>query len=204
MIKLIRLISTACSILFLSSCGENSESRVERSIGEYLNSTGPSIRIPKSVFRDNPFPREIETGHFDVKTYDKMYDLGLLTRESVKVESNAISVFRKKEKVDGFKYDLSEKGKSMLQTKHNRITGESKYFKVGTYKLIEVTNKTEPSEMQGYKVMHVNYTFKSEGVADEFVKSGLLNKKEVGENLERKDTLIKTDKGWVHEKLWSE
>ena len=49
--------------------------------------------------------------------------------------------------------------------------------------------------------MQVQYTYKAVNIDQEFVKAGLLQN---NETIKKKHALVKTDKGWIHEKLWSE
>ncbi|SMF13841.1 hypothetical protein [Pseudogulbenkiania subflava] len=99
-------------------------------------------------------------------------------------------------------YALSDQG----QKSYASWGKENKGFCYGKLEVVDVTNFTEPSQLMGFTVSQVNYTFRAKEAAgwsqDPAVKAAY--GKEVvlqGDTVKGKTIVVKTGDGWVHERM---
>jgi len=108
------------------------------------------------------------------------------------------------EMVEVEKYRLTELGKKYNKEK---ILGSG--FCYGNSEVVEIKNFTEPTNMGGYTVSHVKYTFKINNIPEwvhVLKKKYKWMEKDINSSktpLSGKATLILTNTGWVHETLFA-
>lgn len=152
------------------------------------------------------FPLEIENNAFkkdELSRLGSLEKVGLLKSTSKQIKDKYSRVSKL---VDGFEYELTDLGKQAFVEEDNRYGG-GKYLKLcaGKYKVTEVTNFTEPSDMFGVKISQVN--FKKEAIDVPAWAYDLVKEKEfeyatkrISKDIDDDIVLILTNDGWVTEK----
>ncbi len=126
---------------------------------------------------------------------DALVDAGLLTKRETEVKA----LFGEK-MVAATEYQITDSGKKY----HVADAGA---FCTGKLAIVEVGNFTEPSEMMGVKMTQANYRYKVKDVAD-WAKSEKLRTaypdfaSKTRDEVQDQATLILTNDGWVHERLF--
>lgn len=131
----------------------------------------------------------------------------MLSVEDGEVESSSFSFGKKKDFVPAKIYNLTEMGEKEFSTYTTTgfVTNKRSGFCIGNFKVKEVKNFSNPSEMRGYTISHVNYTFSAENIVDwaksEKIKDAFSSvRKNLDGVKEDNVTLILMNDGWVHER----
>ncbi len=189
--------------LVIAACGspkDPTKSNFSKAIQAYLDTQqGLCARIPADKL---PFTLENKGWFGDFKERaDALVDAGLLTKQNAEIKAG-------NKMAPATEYQISDLGKKYLIPDKSTSAfgmGRNNAFCSGKYAMVEVDNFTEPSEMMGMKVSQVNFRYKLDG-ADDWTKTEALrtNFKNFAaqSNIEGKATLILTDSGWMHERLF--
>lgn len=200
-----RYFIAAVAALVLAGCGSSKEankSNFKAAIQAYLNSKpGACVALPQE---QTPF--KIEKNGFDraaLNRADALVEVGLLTRRDADVPPYAGAT----RLVPGFEYDLSAQGKKHLVKEAAGSIGKWDGFCAGKYKVVEVTNFSEPGDAFGLKVSQVNYRYKVEGPASwagtPAIRSAYPHlARDLGDDPSDKAVLVATNDGWMHERLF--
>lgn len=186
------IILAACS-----SPNSATEENFTKTIQDYLNKEYPSC-----YFR-NTFPTT-KTAYNQDQDHDKnilqvLAEIGILSEKEISrrgpspISGTSIS----------YAYTLTDKGKEYYSPKESA-------FCFGKAKLTLIDTFSEPAEIGGYKISHVNYSYVVTGFPSwaENKELSLLNKtlkrnlKSTIKPIDKNDVLILTNKGWVHKRLF--
>lgn len=196
-------IALACSIAGCGSKKDANKENFSKAIQAYLDSKpGACVGLPGSSI-----PFEIEkAGSFfpeQITQADALKEAGLLTR----LDTDVPLIPGSKIMRPGYKFDLSPEGQKQLVKPVSEYSPKSQGFCAGKYKLVEISNFTDAQNMMGTMVSQAVYTYKVESpaawaqspkVQAAFVKLT----KELKGDASDKATLILTNDGWMHDRLF--
>lgn len=206
-----KLILSSMILLALTACSDPkkpNETNFKNAINEYLTTTYPECYIKGN------YPLEYDQSalkYAETETWDMLVSENILNKTNNKrIEKENWS--GKEKEITTVVYDLTEEGKkyyTVNATKDYRGQ-EIGAFCFGTASVDSVSNFTEPSDAFGMTITHVKYSY---AVADipAWIKPEKLPKNQyklkadsesVKAPIETKATLILTNNGWVHEKLF--
>lgn len=110
--------------------------------------------------------------------------------------------------VPGKTFDLTDTGRALVVSvdQGSGGFGKSTRLRIADYQVNEITLIGDAAEINGSVVSQITYSYSSHNhhtLADSTAiqDSYPIIKKQLGSTLEGKTHLIKTNKGWVHEKL---
>lgn len=140
--------------------------------------------------------------------YDVLVDVGLLKVETGTVQVDKLSFIATDEKITlpTKTYSLTEAGQeSFRELTSRRSWGPSKGFCLATYKIDEISNFSEPSQMMGLTISSVNYSFHPSNIKDWATNQSVASifpniSKLLQEKQKASADLILMNDGWVHEK----
>ena len=194
------VLMTGCS-----NSKDASESNFKAALQEYYDQKPAcldlSITFPYEESKNSYFLMKNE------KVLNELVNLGFLTVEETEVESR-YNMYGKKSPEEALKYDLTDQGRKQanLSDEHNQN------FCYGNYEVVDVKNFTEPTDMMGETVARVNFSFKLTNVDDWAKESPVFKEQLIGvkrsflaldKPIDSKAELILTNKGWMHERLFS-
>lgn len=184
------------------SAQDASKGNFSKAIQTYLDTQNglcaamPAEAVPFTLENRGVFSKESK------KRADALVDAGLLTKRDTEVKA----MFGNKME-PATEYQVSDSGKKYLIAKAADTLGRQDAFCTGKFAQVEVDNFTEPSDMMGLKVSHVNFRYKVMGTADWVKAEGLratynnFAKQSQGD-IQGKTALILTNDGWMHERLF--
>lgn len=190
--------------LALAACGSSkdpSKSNFSKAIQSFLDTQkGLCAAVPA---RQMPFilANEDLLRQQERKRADALTDAGLLNRSDTETKP----VFGNGMQPAG-KYDLTEKGKKFLVANAADTVASQDAFCTGKYTMVDVDNFTEPSNMMGVKLSEVNFRYKVQGAEDwansEAMRASYRNFAEQTGDIKGRATLVLTNDGWMHERLF--
>lgn len=188
----------------LSACGnprDASKANFSRAIQAYLDGQAglcvplPANEVPFTLGDHDLFPQNKTRA-------DALVQAGLLSSHPTEVKQPFGSSTR-----PATEYRATAVGQSALVAQAPKTLVQRSAFCSGAYKVQDVTNFTEPGELMGVKLSHVEYTYTVKGSAD-WARSDALRSaypeldKHAKDSVTSKATLILTHDGWVHESLF--
>lgn len=204
-----KIIATGLAVA-LSACGSAKDANKDnfrKAIQAHLDTQkGLCAAVPaKDLVKGVPFVLQNRSMFGNNKDQaDALADIGLLSKRDTETKGMFGSQL-----VPATEYQVSDLGKKFLVAEGAQVLGQYDAFCTGKYVVEEVQNFTEPTDnnMMGVKVSRVNYRYKVEGVADwakaEKVRAQYKNfAEQIDNDLHGEATLILTNEGWVHERLF--
>ena len=202
-------------ITILAGCGsprDASKDNFKNVINEYLDKN--CILISP---RYNKFPVTVELLPTDNKwaakknpektqKYDALVSIGMLEVKDGSAQANKGMFSTEKITVPTKIYSLSEKGREAFVKNTRRVFfgGTNQGFCVATYQVNEIISFSDPSQMMGYTVSNVNFSFSpknirkwaaNENITKAFPRLG----ERLEENQEKSAALVLMNDGWIHE-----
>ncbi|EKT4091942.1 TPA: hypothetical protein UMF74_003852 [Stenotrophomonas maltophilia] len=104
-------------------------------------------------------------------------------------------------------YQITDTGKKFLVANAADTVAAQDAFCTGRFAMVGVDTFTEPSDMMGVKLSQVNFRYKVDG-ADNWAKSEAVKAsyrnfaEQVEGDIPGKATLVLTNDGWMHERLF--
>lgn len=193
------------SIHALADIKDANESNFEKTVQAYLDSSYPRCYVYTQI----PAVIDWDVGGIKAKL-QALSKAGLLIETVENKEIANLAGLKKTTPIP--KFELTEEGKKFYKPNLKAISGGKSIggFCAGTASVSEITQFTEPADMLGLKVSKVDYKYSVEDLPDWAKKSEVLNAiPELKKDSESektpasaKATLVLTNKGWVHEKLF--
>lgn len=211
-----RHVTLITAVLAIAGCSDPkaaTESNFKSAVQAYVSTLRPCISLP------NPLPAEITERERDyerqLSVHDELVSIGFLSREPFEKEmpvrlsflALAYSTRRPTEMVAGVRYSITDTG--MAAKRESDSPEEPPSFCYGRYRVVEVTNFTEPAPVFGTTVSTVHYKWETTDIADWAVNSGILQNEypDLLRDLESQEephtgtaTVVLTGKGWVHDR----
>lgn len=199
-----RVTVLAGAVLVLGACSnprEASKANFSRAIQAYLDGQPglcaalPANEVPFTLAEQDLFPQNKTRA-------DALVQAGLLSAQPTEVKQPFGNGTR-----PATEYRATAAGQSALVAQAPNTLVQRSAFCSGAYKVKDVTNFTEPGELMGVKLSHVEYTYTVKGSAD-WARSDALRSaypeldKHAQDSVTSKATLILTHDGWVHESLF--
>lgn len=131
-----------------------------------------------------------------------LVEAGLLSRQASEMKSMFGT-----STVPAGEYALTSKGKKFLVEGGAETIAGQAAFCTGKFRVTEVDTFTEPSEMMGVKLSQVNFRYKVED-ADSWARSKEVQASyrnladQAKDEIDGKATLVLTNDGWMHERLF--
>lgn len=203
LMKIIKSVAVAALGVILAACGspqDATESNFKKAIQPYLDTQQLCVDLPANAAPfslqdgDNPGQKS-----FQRKKAEALAAAGLLSTKPTEVKA----LFSNK-LVPGTEFQVTELGEKYLQPSK---PGRNSKFCTGKYEMGNVTNFTPPSDVMGMKISRVDFNYKvrdlaewakNEAIVTEFPQVAALTSDEV----KGKATLVLTNNGWMHEKLY--
>lgn len=184
-----------------------SERNFKKAIQTYLDAAYPRCYVVSSF----PALKSDWDINYSNERLSALEKAGLLAEKEVQVEEK--DFFGKPRMVTKLSYDLTEEGKKFYKADVSKnLRGDSMGgLCVGKATVKSIDQYSEPAEMMGLKVSHVNYEYTVTDLP-KWASSPDLQKYVEGlkTDVESQDTPVKkaeavvlTSNGWVHEKLFS-
>lgn len=199
-----RVTVLAGAVLALGACSnprEASKANFSRAIQAYLDGQAglcvplPATEVPFTLAAQDLFPQNKTRA-------DALVQAGLLSSQPTEMKQTFGSGTR-----PATEYRATALGESVLVAQAPNTLVQRSAFCSGTYRVQDVTNFTEPGELMGVKLSHVEYTYAvKDGAA--WAQSDALRSaypelaKHAQDSVASKATLILTHDGWVHESLF--
>lgn len=206
-----KLILSSMILLALTACSDPkkaNETNFKNAINEYLTNTYPECYIKGN------YPLEYDQS---VLKYTETETLDMLVSENILNKTNNKRIEKeswsgKEREITTVVYDLTEEGK-----KHYTANATKDYrgqevgaFCFGKASVNNISNFTEPSDAFGMTISQVKYSYKVSDIPIWIKAEKLSHKKSklkadsesVETPIETKATLILTNNGWIHEKLF--
>jgi hypothetical protein len=196
-----RVTVLAGAVLALGACSnprEASKANFTRAIQAYLDGQNglcvplPANEVPFTLPDQDLFPQNKARA-------DALVQAGLLAAQPTEMKPGFGSGTR-----PATEYRATTLGQTFLDTQAPKTLIQRAAFCSGTYRVQDVTNFTEPGELMGVKLSHVEYTYTVKDGAD-WTRSEALGTaypelaKHSQDRVAAKATLILTHDGWVHE-----
>ena len=211
-------LAIAVLMAFLAGCSspkDANDKNFKAAIQGYLD-----VAYPKCYFKQN-LPIQLDEGDLFMKRkYGNgnllfaLVDGGYISQKGVVKETRYTTGWGNAKVKDNLQvFDLTEKGKPLYKQNLKVMDeGEQNGFCFGKAKIKEIKQFSEPSEMLGAKISQVSYTYSIEDIPDwarlPKVQSASNDIKKAIESettpLEGKATLVLTNNGWVHDKLFKQ
>lgn len=206
-----KLILSSIILLALTACSDPkkpNETNFKNAINEYLTAAYPECYI-----KDN-YPLEYDQSalkYVEIETLDMLVSENILNKTNNKrIEKENWS--GKEKEITTVVYDLTEEGKKYYTTNATKDYRGQEVggFCFGTASVDSINNFTEPSDAFGMTISQVKYSYKVNDIP-KWIKAEKLPQKQyklkadsasVKTPIETKATLILTNNGWVHEKLF--
>ena len=211
-------VSALLAVVVLSACsGSRSASKpnFQVAIQDYYAS-----QMEACIDSGLRFPQELLETNFRYDTQSQLLgefvSIGFLSSEEFEKEvlANPLALFNREMKtVSGRRYSLTPEGESVARTAAAPPGRGGASFCYGSYRVIEVTNFTEPAEFLGRQVSSATYTYEATEIADWAGRSEILRAeyRSLARDLNSRDeplkgeaTLVLTEKGWIHAALLGE
>lgn len=186
----INAIGSTCLAVTLAACSsakDANKANFGKAVQDHLdNQSGLCVAIPASELP------------FTLKSND------LLTRNQ-KVRADALREAGALE--PAVEYQITEMGKKHFFPPVAEGFGQRAAFCTGKYSIVTVDNFTEPSDAMGQKVSEVNFRYKVDAPAEWARSQGLRDAyknvaNEIQGDIQGKATLILTNNGWMHERMF--
>lgn len=205
--KTVQIITIGGIALILAACGnpkDATKSNFSKSIQSYLDTQHglcaaiPAMEVPFTLENKGGFNTQAK------KRADALVNAGLLTKQDTEIKATFGNRME-----PATEYQVSDSGKKHLTPKAADTLGRQDAFCSGKYVMVDVDNFTEPSDMMGMKVARVNFRYKVDGLADwtksEALRADFKNVADQSQgDIEGKATLILTNNGWIHERLFKQ
>lgn len=201
---------TAALLIALTACSDSkqaSEKNFKNAIQAYLDTV-----YPKCVVNEN-FPAVVNSDFLGKrKVLQSLAKAGLvseteLSRKEYKDWNGSTNVVVKSE------YALTETGRKFYDPNARQtLSRDQGGFCIGKAAVREITRYTEPADMFGHRITKVNYTYSVDKLPDwanlPEVTSAIPALKEAVESgakpIKATHTLVLTNNGWVHERLFAD
>ncbi|WP_194722387.1 hypothetical protein [Noviherbaspirillum malthae] len=206
---MLKLTCTAVLIVALTGCSDPkqaSDKNFKAAIQEYLNTA-----YPKCYFNEK-FPVQIDTDSFGRRAaLQSLAKAGLLSetelsRREFKDWNGNVKLIIKSE------YALTDTGRKFYNPNARQVMNrEIGGFCIGKAKVREINRFTEPADMLGHRITKVNYSYSIDELPEWAtmleVKAAIPGLKEAADStatpIKETDTLVLTNNGWVHERLFA-
>jgi len=206
---MLKFTCTAVLLVVLTGCSDSkqaSDKNFKAAIQEYLNTV-----YPRCYFNEK-FPVQIDTDSFGRRAaLQSLAKAGLLSetelsRREFKDWNGNVNLIVKSE------YALTDTGRKFYNPDARQVmNGGSGGFCIGKAKVREINRFTEPADMLGHRITKVNYSYSIEDLPDwammPDVKAAIPALKAAADSaatpIKETDTLVLTNNGWVHERLFS-
>lgn len=200
--KVIAIASLSIVIAGCSSPKDANKENFSKAIQTFLDTQSglcasiPSQNLPFTLANNDALTQSAK------KRADALVDAGLLSKKA----TMAKAVFGNKMN-PATEYHISEKGQQYFVPNSAKLLGRQSAFCTGKYTVVDVDNFTEPSDVMGYKVSHVNFSYRVKDAADWSQSEGLRSEyrhfaDHAQGNAKSESTLILTNEGWTHERLF--
>lgn len=211
-IKRLRLISIIALVLAAtegcSNTTEANNTNFKKAINDYFDKSPACVH----VFGAHNMPDTIEVSPYTQLTtteYDNFARLGLLQVTEGEIQKS--DFLRSSYKVKTKTYALTEEGKKYYgQDKIQRMgISNAGTFCYGKRSVVAINNFSAPANMMGQTVSDVHFTYEISDLApwtkDPQVRAKFkeIERTTAGPN-KGSATLVKTDKGWVHQALFTQ
>ncbi|KGM24878.1 hypothetical protein [Stenotrophomonas maltophilia] len=198
-------LTVSALTLVLAACGsakDPSKSNFSKAIQTYLDTNKglcaavPAREIPFTLADDD------RLGEQNRKRAAALVDAGLLIRRDTEVKSMFGTSMR-----PAGEYQITDTGKKFLVANAADTVAAQDAFCTGRFAMVGVDTFTEPSDMMGVKLSQVNFRYKVDG-ADNWAKSEAVKAsyrnfaEQVEGDIPGKATLVLTNDGWMHERLF--
>lgn len=208
--KKLKPLSLLCFIALLTSCGDKdgdpaelNDGTAKAAINAYYEENPAALRLTVN------FPVSLANNARKAQALLPLVSAGILTTSDTEVRNPDSLARMKTEKVPGKIFDLSSKGRELVVSVDEGSGGFGKVtmIRLADYEVNEITVIGEPADEMGRLMSQVNYTYSSKNHDTSLVDSAEVQKAHpgikntLGQNKEGKAFLVKTNKGWVHEKL---
>lgn len=207
-----RLFVFLCSLVLVacSNPQDPTKSNFKSAIQEYYSTQ----KVCFEVQADFPYQLAKSAINYNEESavYDELVSIGLLeAKDTMKAKKTFFGKDPNK-KEPATTYSLTEKSKDFVRkSEPNFFHVSGTEFCYGEYEVMDITNFSEPESLLGVRVTNVNFTYKVNKI-EKWVKDSQLLQSEftsvanhVASNItsvKDKATLMLTNNGWVHEKLF--
>lgn len=195
-------------VVLISACDdpkEASEDNFKRAIQEYLDRTYPKCYVKTEL------PVVIDSNYFGAKEkLQALAKLGLVSESQVKIEKTTFG--NKKNLVFAPSFELTKEGEkyftpNVAKTMGGQVLGG---FCIGKANVKDIGSFSEPSEMHGHRISRVNYTYEVSNLPEWATAPEITSVlKELKADVEshtvpikKRDFLVLTNNGWVHEEIY--
>ena len=211
-------VSALVVVVILGACSGSrsaSKSNFQVAIQDYYAS-----QMEACIDSGMRFPHELLETNFQYDQQSQLpgefVSIGFLSSEEVEkeVRANPLALFSREMKtVSGTRYSLTPEGEAVARTAPARLGRGGASFCYGSYRVLEVTNFTEPADFLGRQVSSAAYTYEAIEIADWAGKSDILRTEyqSLARDLNSRDeplkgeaTLVLTENGWIHGALLGE
>lgn len=200
-----RVLAASALMLVLAACSSSqtaNKGNFGKAIQKYLDTkNGLCAALPA---RELPF-RLANDGSLGKRARlqaNALVEAGLLSRQASEMKSMFGT-----STVPAGEYALTSKGKKFLVEGGAETIAGQAAFCTGKFRVTEVDTFTEPSEMMGVKLSQVNFRYKVED-ADSWARSKEVQASyrnladQAKDEIDGKATLVLTNDGWMHERLF--
>lgn len=196
-----RVTVLAGAVLVLGACSnprEASKANFSRAIQAYLDGQPglcaalPANEVPFTLAEQDLFPQNKTRA-------DALVQAGLLSAQPTEVKQPFGNGTR-----PATEYRATALGERFLEPQAPKTLVQRAAFCSGTYQVQDVSNFTEPGELMGVKLSHVEYTYTVKD-GDDWTRADALRSaypelaKHTQDSVASKATVILTHDGWVHE-----
>ena len=210
-------VSALAAVVVLGACSGSqsaSKSNFQVAIQDYYAS-----QMEACIDSGMRFPHELLESNYrydqQSQLLDEFVSIGFLSSEKFEKEvvANPLAFFTEMKTVSGTRYALTPEGESVARTMPGPVGLGGASFCYGSYRVIEVTNFTEPAEFLGRQVSSASYTYEAVEIAAWAGESDILQTeyqslaRDLGsrdELLKGEATLVLTENGWIHGALFGE
>lgn len=184
------------------------------------DATESNFKLAVQKYLDTEYPKCYFSGNFPAKTKDwditgenatmkALAKAGLLSEKEVSRKEVSDGWGMQKKTVVIYAYDLTDEGKKSYKKGTDRTRGG---FCGGNAKVTSIEEFSEPADLLGHKVSKVRYSYVVSNVpawatSDELISLNRSLKKDVESSAKpivETNTMILTNNGWVHGKLYKE
>ncbi|WP_022666690.1 hypothetical protein [Desulfospira joergensenii] len=186
------------------------------------------VLLSSFLFSCSPDPKKANSENFKIAINEAIKKSGnsvsarVFSKEDRELYTAAglIEIYKELEEEKDIMNIIENKKPKMVEVEKDRLTELGKryhkkamigsHFCYGNGEVIEILNFTEPASIAGYTVSHVKYTYKINNIPDwvhVLKKKYKWMEKDIDSSktpLHGEATLILTNVGWVHEKLFDE